>query len=138
MSRITIWAASAAVASWAVGCSGTPNQGRCMHTLTWDGYSGIENPRDARYLFDGQSMGIGKPGFDAALSRIKELPSGSRLLIYPSYLAGTPSGPRRVRPYVEYGGFGRVIRERSLEVWYGEQVHYFGKCKPGVEGHNAQ
>lgn len=54
--------------------------------FTWEGY----NPRhqlssNVRYIWNGDNVGIGDDGCKAVLARLQRLPSGAKVLVYPSY-----------------------------------------------------
>jgi len=105
-------------------CSVRPGGG-CLHYLTWQSYDGTGEMEDAVYVFDGASTGKGRKGFLAAVSEIKKLPKGSKLLIYPDYYltGGVSSGPVRLPPYRNYRRrLGEVVQCMELRVFYSKGV----------------
>jgi hypothetical protein len=72
------------------------------HFLTWTNYNGVERASEAIYILDGLECGRGEVGFMNMLERLKALPHGAVLIIYPDYSDMTGGEPFRRKPYVGY------------------------------------
>jgi len=53
--------------------------------FTWKNYGEASEPCDAVYIWDGKEVGRGEVGFESILSRLRQLPRGSTVLLYPNY-----------------------------------------------------
>ena len=53
--------------------------------FTWKNYGETSKPADAVYIWDGKEVGSGNAGFQSVLSRLRKLPRGSTVLLYPNY-----------------------------------------------------
>lgn len=53
--------------------------------FTWKNYGETSKPADAVYIWDGKEVGSGNAGFQSVLSRLRKLPRGSKVLLYPNY-----------------------------------------------------
>ena len=54
-------------------------------TITWAEYDGIKNkdPKEAVYIVNGQQVGKGTEGFSKVLAKLRALPRGSTVYVYP-------------------------------------------------------
>jgi hypothetical protein len=94
-----------------------------MHTLTWDNYTGVESPEDARYILDGIVVGHGWAGFGNVLDKMRGLQEGEKLLIYPDYLILMQrpgySGPSLLYPWHDkMPQFWEVVQRKRLDIYY--------------------
>ena len=90
-------------------------------SLTWTNYRGIGDPDLAVYVWNGQDIGQGAPGFQTVLQHLKALKDGASVLIYPMYPYPTeaPSGPNRMYtfdPYDQRGAFSQLVTQKHLSV----------------------
>jgi len=70
---------------------------QCIVRLTWTNYSGLESTEQARFILNGDPIGVGQTGFRRALAAI---PVQSQVIVYPFYpLMNEPSGPNRQVPF---------------------------------------
>lgn len=54
-------------------------------TLTWTNFDGVGSLEQANIIWNGELIGAGSPAVVDMLSRLAELPPGSRVLVYPRY-----------------------------------------------------
>ena len=54
-------------------------------TITWAGFDGIKNnnPKEAVYIVNGQRVGKGEEGFSHVLAKLRGLPMGATVYVYP-------------------------------------------------------
>lgn len=111
--------------------------------LTWRDYDGRSphRPEQALYIWQGQEMGRGSPGFSRVLSELEKLPPGTRILIYPDYgeisIWDGLSSVGRAFPFEfkfssEMNRMHEIAVERRLILLYSQRDHR-GELVPGVE-----
>ncbi len=74
-----------------------PANEHVFHRIDWRGYDGTGDPATARFLFDGEEIGVGASGFTEVRRRIEAMPRGSHLVVIPYY--GDPGGAKRQYPF---------------------------------------
>lgn len=80
MMRMTIWAM--AIAAVVGGCAAPGH----VTLVTWRDYLGIgrsSDPNEAVYIVDGREVGKGREGLRVVIARLKTLPVGSEVYLYP-------------------------------------------------------
>lgn len=99
-------------------------------TLTWKDYDGIseQDPDKATYILNGAIIGQGSKGFTTVIKRLREIPEGSELLIFPdntlldaqgSECIGVTPDPVPFRGIPKlYQKLKSVAIEQNIEVWY--------------------
>ncbi|MHC4201282.1 MAG: hypothetical protein ACYSU0_14935, partial [Planctomycetota bacterium] len=117
-----------------------PPAPRFDHYLTWRNYPGFGDKRNVIFVWDGESIGSGYEGADELVSRLRALPEGSTVLVYPKFLfrdtdpIGFYTCPLPPAAYI-------VKRERRLRLEFSYRDHsgrlhykyYLGGDVRGVE-----
>lgn len=88
-------------------------------TLTWtqDGRprSSFEPDEQAQYIFNGEAVGTGSAGFGEVLDRLRALPDGSTVLVYPLLDWTNSMAFQGVYPFDrEWAALDAVTAERRL------------------------
>ena len=99
--------------------------------ITWSdsGDDSHLDPEQASYVCNGKRVGTGRRGFDAVLARLRSLPEGSDVCVYPDYVLRPIDGqdfplsgerlmsvPFRATEEL-HRQFMQAVRARSLHVW---------------------
>jgi hypothetical protein len=110
--------------------------------LTWKDYDGKNGRAEqAMFIWQGEEMGRGKDGLKNVVSKIAELPPGSRILVYPDYdvhaIWDGPASVGRSCPlwHWEFGpevDLRNIAVKRKLILLFSQRDHN-GELCPGVE-----
>jgi hypothetical protein len=103
--------------------------------VTWRNYDGID-PNPCHYYVNGTQVGVGPVGFGKVLSYLREMPRGTRVLVFPMYPYGdlAPSSPYVFYPFQDQKRLlTNVCDARDLQVYYSDYDNNGDLVVPGSE-----
>ncbi len=103
--------------------------------FTWRDFQGVGDPARAVYVWQGRDVGAGKEGFAVVLAKLRGLPKGSKVLMYPSYTAPLEFLADSVRRHPWQDDRGKlmdVLRERNLTLLCSVRDHE-GRLHPDFD-----
>ena len=108
--------------------------------LTWRDYDGWDYDKDIRgevlLVWNGVEVGRGRSAEHEVVRRLKKLPLGSRVLIYPRYELEEAPCETRIYPLPIYGGpdFNHAINNRGLTLIFSPYDHLGRLCPEAYDG----
>jgi hypothetical protein len=94
--------------------------------LTWQNYYGEGEPDETVvFIWNGTILGCGRQGLRRVFESLRQMPLGSRILVYPRYhMEWEVSEPPRFDPWLNWGGeYLEILRSRKLTVLHSPRDH---------------
>ena len=85
--------------------------------ISWENYTGIENPEQIRWLFNGKFVGKGHNGLLFILSEMENYPDGSLVYINKKPFEEAPSSWDYIAPFQKYiDNIEELLKKKKFKV----------------------
>jgi hypothetical protein len=107
--------------------------------ITWRNYDGIDldGTQNAEYVYCGNVVGKGDAGFAVILEKLRALPAGSVVLIFPNWETLEEletSGPQRCMPWNQYNHALTAVAENGKLTYVVSPYDEKGRLDPSMKG----
>jgi hypothetical protein len=110
--------------------------------LSWSDFTGIEDPDQAVLMWNGKPIGKGEGGFASLMEVMNTLPSGAKILVYPSYdLPYQLDASQEVRFYPFNNNWRimeKAVTKQRIVLYFSPRDHngvLLPECRPPEQSH---